>query len=421
MIAKMSAGNSMYSVLSYNQSKVEAEHAKVIFSQRMIVSRDGIFDIPTCLRSFEPYLLANRQTENPVLHVSINPDPQDTLTNEQLSDIAQTYMRRMGYGDQPYLVYLHEDIERRHIHIVSLRVDENGRKISDTFEHRRSMEVCRELEREYHLIPADKKTREEGLPLKEVDFQGGDVKHQIASVIRPLAASWHFQSLKEYRSLLSLYNIGVEEVRGEAGGKPYRGLVYSALDDEGKTVGHPFKSSLFGKSVGIEALEKRFERSTAQIKEKKLKERTKRVVTTALRSTRDRIEFEGLLARQSISVLFRTNETNRIYGVTFIDHEQRCVFNGSRIGKAFSANVFEERFNGEGKLSEALERQEWIPQAWEQDRQPHAAKPQQGEESSTLGELGGLFDMSFGETAADEHAEEMLRRRTKKTRKGRKM
>jgi hypothetical protein len=283
------------------------------------------------------------------------------------------------------------------------------------------MEVCRELERQYHLIPADKKTREEGLPLKEVDFQGGDVKHQIANVIRPLAASWHFQSLKEYRSLLSLYNIGVEEVRGETHGKPYRGLVYSALNGEGKTVGHPFKSSLFGKSLGIEALEKRFERSTAQIKEKKLKGRTKQVVATALRSTRNRAEFESLLARQGISVLFRTNETGRIYGVTFIDHEERCVFNGSRLGKAFSANVFEERFNGEGRLLEALARQEWTPQAWEQDWHLHAAKPQQGEESSTLGELGGLLDMSFGETASDEHAEEMLRRRTKKTRKGRKM
>jgi hypothetical protein len=49
------------------------------------------------------------------------------LTNEQLSEIAQEWMQKMGYGNKPFIGYLHEDIERRRIHIVSLRVDENGR------------------------------------------------------------------------------------------------------------------------------------------------------------------------------------------------------------------------------------------------------------------------------------------------------
>jgi hypothetical protein len=69
-------------------------------------------------------------------------------------------MQKMGYGDQPFIVYLHEDIERRHIHIVSSRVDENGTKIDGNFERRRSMNVCRELEQKYGLIPADQKQRQ---------------------------------------------------------------------------------------------------------------------------------------------------------------------------------------------------------------------------------------------------------------------
>jgi hypothetical protein len=100
----------------------------------------------TCLKSFEPYLDAHKRTEKPVLHVSINPDPKDVLSDEQLSEIAQIYMQKMGYADQPFIVYKHEDIERKHIHIVSLRVDENGKKIDHNFERRRSMDVCRELE-----------------------------------------------------------------------------------------------------------------------------------------------------------------------------------------------------------------------------------------------------------------------------------
>jgi len=348
----MSASNTLYGVLSYNQIKVDENHAKVIFTNRMIERADGIYDIPVCLRSFEPYLLANNKTEKPVLHVSINPDPEDVLTDKQLSEIAQEYMQKMGYGDQPFIVYKHEDIDRHHIHIVSLRVDENGKKIDDRFEHRRSMDACRELEWKYGLIPADQKKQQEGLPLKPVRYEDGNVKHQIANVVRMVARDYHFQSLKEYKSLLSLYNTGVEEVRGEIKGREYKGLVYFALNDRGEKVGNPFKSSLFGPSVGIEALEKRMEKSAETIKNRGLKERSKKVIAAAMRTTGNRQDFEKALGKQGISVLFRTNDEGRIYGATFIDHEQKCVFNGSRLGKEFSANVFNDLFAGKGQEGE---------------------------------------------------------------------
>ena len=351
MIAKISSGNSPYSALAYNQNKVDADHAKVIFANRIIEPADGNFDIQSCLQSFEPYLLANKRTEKPVLHISLNPDPKDKLSDEQLSEIAQEYMQKMGYGDQPFIVYKHEDIERAHIHIVSLRVDENGKKIDHNFEHRRSMDVCRELEQKYGLIPADRKQRQEGLPLKPVKHDAGDIKHQIANVIRPVMRDYRFLSLKEYKALLSIYNVGLEEIRGEANGKPYRGLVFFALNENGEKVGTPFKSSLFGKSVGFEALEKRIEKSAEDIKNKGLKEGSKRIIAEAMHTTNNRADFEEALEKQGITALFRTNDEGRIYGATFIDHEQKCVFNGSRLGKDFSANVFNDLFNGSGNTS----------------------------------------------------------------------
>jgi hypothetical protein len=83
---------------------VDSDHAKDIFAGRMIEPANGNFDIHNCLQSFEPCLLANRRTEKPVLHISINPDPKDVLSDEQLSDIAQTDMQKMGYGDRPFIV-----------------------------------------------------------------------------------------------------------------------------------------------------------------------------------------------------------------------------------------------------------------------------------------------------------------------------
>ena len=117
---------------------------------------DGHPTIQHCIRSFEPYLAANRRTEKPVIHISLNPHPDDVLTDEQLTAIGQEYMEKMGYGNQPYIIYRHEDIGRPHIHIVSLRIDEQGKKIKDYKEWQRSTAVCRELERKYHLLPAEK-------------------------------------------------------------------------------------------------------------------------------------------------------------------------------------------------------------------------------------------------------------------------
>jgi hypothetical protein len=414
MIAKISSSNNPYGALSYNQNKVDEAHAQVIFANKMIEPADGNFDIHTCLQSFEPYLLANKRTEKPVLHISLNPDPKDKLSDEQLSEIAQIYMGKMGYGDQPFIVYKHEDIERKHIHIVSLRVDENGKKIDHNFEHRRSMDVCRELEQRYGLIPADQKQRQDGVPLKPVKPENGDIKHQIANVIRPIARDYYFLSLKEYKALLTLYNIGMEEVRGEVNGKQYKGLIYSALDETGEKVGTPFKSSLFGKSVGIEALEKRIEKSAEVIKNKGLKERSKRTISAAMRTTNNRADFEKTLAKQGISALFRTNDEGRIYGATFIDHEQKCVFNGSRLGKEFSANVFNDLFNETGN------RPEHSPQSLNSlPSLPSSNSFENANKETTDTSLGGLFGIfsPAGSTGADFEEQAFIRRFKKKKKK----
>jgi len=410
MVAKINSGSSLYGALSYNQEKVNEKHAKVIFANRMIEPRDGVYGIGACMRSFEPYLLANWKTEKPVLHISINPDPKDSLTDVQLSSVAQQYMDKLGYGNQPFIVYKHEDIDRHHIHIVSLRVDENGKKLDHNFERKKSMDICRELEREYGLVPADKKQRQESTPLKAVRYEDGDIKHHIANVIRPIADNYHFQSLKEYKALLSFYNINVEEVRGEVKGKPYQGLVYSALNDKGEKAGHPFKSSLFGKSVGMEALQKRIEKSGGNIKEKGLKERSRKVIASAIQSCKRRPGFEKELAKNGISVLFRENEQGRIYGTTFIDHEQKAVFNGSRLGKGYSANVFNDLFGSKQHESQEKQLKNDTWQAFE----PLGDSHREDSDSATGGLLGLLSPAPQG---IDPEEEAFARRMRKKKRK----
>ena len=145
----------MFGALAYNQNKVDNEDAKVLFSNRMLLNEDGNFSIGECMHSFEMQMPVQLSTKKPIVHISINPHPEDVLSDQQLADIAQEYMQKLGYGNQPYLVYKHEDIDRHHIHIVGLRVDENGKPLNDKFEHRRSKQITRELEKKYDLHPAE--------------------------------------------------------------------------------------------------------------------------------------------------------------------------------------------------------------------------------------------------------------------------
>ncbi|NCE73232.1 conjugal transfer protein MobB [Odoribacter sp. Z80] len=421
MIAKITGGKSIYGVLRYNGLKAEDGKAEILLQNNMLESPDNHFDLGLCMRSFAPYLFANRRTEKPVIHISLNPDPKDRVTDRELSEMAQRYMKEMGYGNQPYIAFKHTDIDRQHLHVVSVRVDESGKKIKSDFENRRSMEICRKLEQEYGLHVAGKEERTDTPELKKLDYPRGDVKHQIGNIVKYLFEHYRFQSFEEFRTLLELFNVTVEEVKGAVYGRPYHGLLYVATDDNGKRIGTLLKSSLFGKSVGYEALEERFKESARLIREERIREKLYLVLKQVVPQVRNREDFTERLKEKGIGVVFRQNEDGRIYGVTFIDHGNRTVLNGSRLGKEFSANAFRERFtencHTEGR-SLSPGNKEWnYRQAYNGNQKPERFEKRQEHET---GGLGGLWNLPLN--PVPDYAEplwiEELRRKRKKKKRG---
>ena len=346
MIAIIERGINLYSALAYNQLKVEKDKGQILFTNRIIETPNGQYLVAQLVKSFEPYLTANSNTEKPILHISINPAPKDIVSDEQFSVIAQTYMQKMGYGEQPFVVFKHTDIDRTHIHIVSVCVDEEGKKLSDQFEKRRSMNVCREMEVKYGLIPAaEKEKRKQDKIFRVVEYQKGDVKSQIASVVRYLPKYYKFQTLGEYNALLSVFNITTEKVEGELHGRIKKGLLYIPLSENGEKVGHPLKASLFGKCAGLLALESHLVKCKKSLKDSSAKEPLKTVIGKALQSSNNEKDFKKRLTGQGINTVVRRNEMGRIYGLTFIDHNSRTVWNGSLLGKEFAANIFNDYWN----------------------------------------------------------------------------
>lgn len=346
MIAIIGRNSNLHGTLTYNNLKVEKEKGQILFTNKIIETPSGQYSVTQLAQSFTPYLIANRNTEKHTLHISLNPDPKDIVDDEKLKELAKEYMQEMSYGEQPYVVFKHTDIQRIHIHIVSVCVDEEGKKISDKFEKTKSMKICRELEHKHNLIAATEKSYQQNNQIfQPVDYKKGDIKSQLASVIRRLPNQYYFQTLGEYNALLSCYNITCEKVEGEIQGKSQKGLLYSTLNEKLKKVGLPLKASLFGKKSGLPALENHFEKSKNKLKNHPTKLTLQSIITDSLQSTKDELAFKKLLSKQNIDVFVRKNNEERIYGITFIDHKSKTVWNGSRLGKEFSANTFNNYWN----------------------------------------------------------------------------
>lgn len=380
MVPNITSGSSFYGVIAYNKIKVDDGTAKVLWHPRIAADTSGNVPIKNCVQAFEPYIALNSHVKKPVIHISLNPSPKDILSEEQMTVLAQEFMEKFGYGNQPYIVWLHEDIDRKHMHIVSVRVDEKGEKIDHNREGIRAQNICREMEVKYGLHPTlGEHGERELVSLQKVDYPKGDVKAQVKHTARTLLECYNFHSLAEYNTLLNLYNVTAYEVRGSVDGKEYHGIMYGALDDDGQQAGTPFKSSKFGKVFGYEALQKKFATCAEKVKKDNLTERARREIINAMQDIGTKEDFARRLKKADIEVIYRINPEGRLYGITFIDHANRTVFNGSRLGKTFSANVFNELFNNPD-----ADRKRLIPvqeqEASRQERDTKAEERQAGAE-----------------------------------------
>ena len=279
-----------------------------------------------------------------VFHCSLNPHPDEKLSDETLMQIAKEYMEALGYGKQPYIVFKHNDIAREHIHIVSLRINGEGKKINDKFEKRRSKQITDTLERKYNLIPSSKVSGKEEMETPKVDIDRGNIKEQVASVIRMVLKHYKFCSLGELNTVLSKYNLAVEEVKMEFRGKKYDGLVYVPTDDKSNKVSTPIHASDIGRGVGYTTVQNRIQKSKQTVKPLIPTIRNK-VLQTMRTSPNTEKELRQRLEEQGLRVVIRKNDNGRIYGITFIDDEQGVALNGSRLGKGYAANVFNGYFS----------------------------------------------------------------------------
>ena len=415
MIAKISSTENLGGALGYNFKKVEKGEASILLAAELYQDKEGRYTKEDVLADMEALIPKNCRTKKTVFHCSLNPHPDEKLSDETLMQIAKEYMETLGYGKQPYIVFKHNDIAREHIHIVSLRVDSRGQKINDKFEKRRSKKITDALERKFGLIPSSKVADKAVEETTKVDIDKGNIKEQVSNVVRMVMKHYHFCSLGELNAILTAYNLTVEEVKTEFLGKKYDGLVYVPTNDKVGKISTPIHASDIGRGVGYTAVQNRMQKSKQNVKPLIPTVRNK-VLQTMRTSPNTEKELRQRLEEQGLRVVIRKNESGRIYAITFIDDKEGIALNGSRLGKGYTANVFNAYFSNPARnpfLDETLYGSPFVRLEQSVTVQPLQSNAEEGD--NIIDEL--IEDMvgdSFTSTGNDDWKEAAWQRKLRK-------
>jgi|SRR6218665_374786 len=348
MVARINTGKSIRKALNYNEKKVLEGQAEILSAHYFLKDADQMSFYEKIGR-FEKLTSLNEKVVTNTLHVSLNFDPSEKLNNDEMVAIANNYMKRIGFGDQPYLIYRHFDTGHPHIHIVSTNIQADGSRISMHNMGRNQSEVARkEIEIEFGLVKAESKRQFDQLKLKPVSaarINPGKraTKAAISNVLGVVVDQYKYSSLAELNKVLKLYNVIADRCGEDSETYKHKGLLFRVLDERGNKTGTPIKASLFHMRPTLTNLEKRFAKN----------ELLKAPHATRLRATIDyallrtkQPSLERLikmLEGQRISTILQQNKDGFIYGITYVDHHTKCVFNGSDLGKQYSAKTILER------------------------------------------------------------------------------
>lgn len=336
-------------MLHYNEHKVTAGEAKLIMSSGFAGDIDNL-NFNQKLQRFQHLTELKPNVKTNAVHISLNFHSSEKLDNLKLQQIANSYMEKIGFGDQPFLVYRHDDAAHQHLHITTTNIAASGQRIDLHDIGRKLSEPTRkEVEIEYELVKAESKQARQEAGIKPADLEKAQygtlpTKRAISNVVTTVTRDYKFSSLAEYNAVLKCFNVVALRGAEHTAMFEKKGLMFSMLDKKGNQVGVPTKSSSFYSKPTFRNLEKKFEANLEERKGYKddLKKRIDKILETRVGISK--VDFEVAAKKQGIEISYRENAAGLIFGITYVDHRNKVVFNGSDLGKAYSAKAITSKF-----------------------------------------------------------------------------
>ena len=236
MVIKIHQACSTQNALFYNERKAFQHKATFYHSRNTPEINPFLGDKNARHRIFKEIEDRNTRVQKKGLHISVNPTVGDLVRMGEagIRTEIDNLKKHLGYGNQPYLVYKHADLERVHFHIVSTRIDcETGKKIKDNYEKEKTQRFIKDLEQKYQLTKDDNP--------EKLNFRfsnsSKDLKQNLESLFGQLNRMEFITSIEMYDQALKLFNV---EIR-----KAGRGYTVFVTDENGNPLRHPVKMSDF--------------------------------------------------------------------------------------------------------------------------------------------------------------------------------
>jgi hypothetical protein len=356
--------------LTYNEQKVTLRQAECLITGNFLKDLSHL-SLDDKLRCFKRRMELNERVTTSQ-HITLNFDPLDKLSNDQMKKIAKLYMKEIGFERQPYIVYRHNDAGHPHCHIVTTHVRSDGDPIKQYNIGRNQSEKARKhIETEFGLTTTEMKKQ---LRLKQEEVDGvlrikygeRSISRSMARVLEHVTKNFKLTSLTDLNAVLRLYNL--EAYRGKENSRLYqhRGLLYRVLDDNGKYIGVPLKASFFDCKPTLDNLEKKFRLDQS------LKLQYKQSISTNIRwelyqKPQDLEEVRRNLARKQIRMLLRRDKEGNAREAFYIDLGNKCVFTGDELGERCNAVAIQKVIDRQRQLEKELTLQQTLNPSLKQD------------------------------------------------------
>ncbi len=347
MVAVIKTSRSINSILNYNENKVKEGVAECISAVNYPLELEKL-NFTHKLNRFLKLSSLNENVKRNSVHISLNFDPSENHSKEKLIEIADTYMEKIGFGKQPYLVYQHYDAGHPHLHIVTNNIQRDGKRIDlHLIGIKKSEPARKEIEDIFGLVKAEGRKQKEIFTLKPINvgriqYGKAESRKAINSVLNKILFDYKYSSLPELNAVLNLYNVHADRGSEESRVFKNNGLLYKILDQNSKPIGVPIKASEFYSRPTLKFLEGKFKTNETE------KESCKKYVKNAVKLAFNRENIfsperlSKILEQESIHMILRKSNEGQLYGITYVDHKTRSVFNGSSLGKEFSAKGIQE-------------------------------------------------------------------------------
>ncbi len=255
MISKLTYGNSVFGIISYNEDKVKSGTAKAIFASNFPKEIDAL-SFAEKIEHFKNFTDLNTRTKRNAYHFAVSFSPKDLplLTKELKENVVIDYMKGVGLEDQPYLVYEHFDTDHPHMHIVTTNINDEGKRI-DIYRnvHEKSESIRKSIELNYNLTIAENSTIDiDTIPDIEQRLKYGKqpTKANLSKAVSIAIKEYKPSNILELKQVLSKYGVTIDEGINGSIQNDNKGLIYSFIDRSGKQVGKGIKASqLSGKPI----------------------------------------------------------------------------------------------------------------------------------------------------------------------------